>query len=86
MLSKLTIPLHVYPGKSALLDSEFAAVDATLAVMFVNTNQWKQEEEMAIKAFEFKDSVGENEKLRISYIYYKYVTGEMDNAISTLKL
>ncbi|MEJ7700654.1 MAG: tetratricopeptide repeat protein [Pyrinomonadaceae bacterium] len=72
--------------KALEFDSEFAAAYAALAVIYANTNQWKQAKENATKAFELKDSVGENEKLRVSYFYYKYVTGEMDKAISTLEL
>jgi eukaryotic-like serine/threonine-protein kinase len=55
-------------------------------VIYVNTNQWKLAKENAAKAFELKDSVGEHEKLRISFFYYGIVTGEMDKAISTLEL
>ncbi len=72
--------------KALEFDSEFAVVYAALAVIYANTNQWKQAKENAVKAFELKDSVGENEKLRLSYFYYKLVTGEMDKAISTLEL
>jgi tetratricopeptide (TPR) repeat protein len=72
--------------KALEFDSEFASVYAALAVIYANANQWKLAKENAVKAFELKDSVGENEKLRISYFYYKYVTGEMDKAISTLEL
>ncbi|MGI8849355.1 MAG: protein kinase domain-containing protein [Pyrinomonadaceae bacterium] len=72
--------------KALEFDSEFATAYTALAVIYANTNQWKQAKEYAIKAFELKDSVGENEKLRVSYFYYKFVTGEMDKAISTLEL
>ena len=57
-----------------------------MAIIYANTNQWKLAKENATKAFELKDSVGEQEKLRVSYFYYKYVTGEMDKAIATLEL
>ncbi len=67
-------------------DSEFAIVYSSLAVMYANTNQWKLEAEMATKAFELRETVGEAEKLRISYFYYKYVTGEMEKAIVALEL
>jgi tetratricopeptide (TPR) repeat protein len=72
--------------KALEFDSEFAAAYAALAVIYANTNQWKQAKENATKAFELKDSVGENEKLRISDFYYSFVTGEMDKRISTLEL
>lgn len=72
--------------KALEFDAEFASVYAALAVIYANSHQWKLAKENAVKAFKLKDSVGENEKLRISYFYYKYVTGEMDKAISTLEL
>jgi Tfp pilus assembly protein PilF len=72
--------------KALEFDSEYAAVYAALAVIYANTNQLKLANENATKAYELKDSVGENEKLRVSYFYYKFVTGEMDKAISTLEL
>lgn len=72
--------------KALEFDSEFANVHTGLAVIYANTNQWKLAKENAKKAFELRDSVSENEKLRISYYYYKIVTGEIDKAISTLEL
>jgi tetratricopeptide (TPR) repeat protein len=72
--------------KALEFDSGFAYVYTALAVIYANTNQWKQAKEIATKAFELKDSVGEGEKLRISYFYYSFVTGEMDKAINTLEL
>jgi serine/threonine protein kinase/Flp pilus assembly protein TadD len=72
--------------KALEFDAEFAAAYMELVVIYANTNQWKLAKENAVKAFELKDSVGEDEKLRISYFYYKIVTGEMDKAISTLEL
>jgi serine/threonine protein kinase/predicted Zn-dependent protease len=72
--------------KALEFDAEFASVYAALSVIYANAHQGKLAKENAVKAFELKDSVGENEKLRISYFYYKYVTGEMDKAISTLEL
>jgi Flp pilus assembly protein TadD len=67
-------------------DAEFAAAYAALAVIYANTNQWELARENAAKAFELKDSVGEGEKLRISFFYYHFATGEMDKASSTLEL
>ncbi|MBX7172839.1 MAG: protein kinase [Pyrinomonadaceae bacterium] len=81
-------PLEGIPffHKALEFDPDFAIVYTGLAVVYANTNQWKLASEMATKAFDLKDSVGESEKLRISYFYYKYVTGEMDKAISTLEV
>jgi eukaryotic-like serine/threonine-protein kinase len=72
--------------KALEYDSGFAYVYSGLAVIYANTNQWKLAKENAIKAFELKDAVGEYEKLRISFFYYSFVTGEMDKAINTLEL
>jgi len=77
------IPFH---QKALEFDSEFASAYTSLAVIYANTNQWKPAKENATKSFELKDSVGEQEKLRISFFYYSLVTGEMDKAISTLEL
>jgi serine/threonine protein kinase/Tfp pilus assembly protein PilF len=77
------IPFH---QKALEFDSEFAAAYTSLAVIYANTNQWKLAKENATKAFELKDSVGEQEKLRFSCFYYVFVAGEMDKAISTLEL
>ena len=72
--------------KALEYDAEFANVYAALAVIYANTKQWKPAKEYAAKAFELKDSVGEYEKLRVSFFYYSYVTGEMDKSISTLEI
>ncbi len=72
--------------KALEFDSGFATAYTGLAVIYYNTNQWKLAKAHATKAFELKDSVGEYEKLRISFFYYSLVTGEMDKAISTLQV
>lgn len=72
--------------KALEFDSEFAYAYTSLAVVYANTNQWKLAKDNATKAFELRESVGEHEKLRNTYFYYKFVTGEIDKAISTLEL
>jgi tetratricopeptide (TPR) repeat protein len=72
--------------KSLEFDPGFATAYAALAVIYCNTKQWKLAAEMATKAFELRDSVGEAEKLRISFFYYKDTMGEIDKAITTLEL
>lgn len=67
-------------------DSEFASVYSGLATIYANTGRWKQAAEATEKAYALKDSVSENEKLRITYFYHKFVTGEIDKAIDTLDL
>lgn len=72
--------------KALEYDPGLAYAYAGLAVIYANTNQWKLAKEMATKAFELKDSVGELEKLRITYFYYSFVTGELGKAIDTVDL
>ena len=47
--------------KALEYDPGFAQVYMSLAVIYGNTNQWKWAREMASKAFELRDSVGEHE-------------------------
>ncbi len=72
--------------KALEFDPGFAYAYTGLAVIYANTNQWKLAAETVTKAFELRDSVGEVDKLRISFFYYRFVTGEMDKAIGTLEL
>src|SRR5262249_19730736 len=68
------------------LDPNFASAYAALAVQYNNTGQPKLAAEYHEKAFALRDRVTELEKLRITYFYYAYVTGEVDKAIEVLEL
>jgi tetratricopeptide (TPR) repeat protein len=68
------------------LDPNFAYAYGGLAVQYNNTAQPKLAAEYAEKAFALRDRVSELEKLRISYFYYAYVTGEVDKYIEVLEL
>ena len=68
------------------LDPNFAYAYGALAVQYTNTGQPKLAAEYAEKAFALRDRVSELEKLRISYFYYAYVTGEVDKYIEVLEL
>jgi eukaryotic-like serine/threonine-protein kinase len=68
------------------LDPNFAYAYGLLAVQYTNTGQPKLAAEYAEKAFALRDRVSELEKLRISYFYYTYVTGEVDKYIEVLEL
>jgi tetratricopeptide (TPR) repeat protein len=68
------------------LDPNFAYAYASLAVQYNNTNQPKLAAEYAEKAFALRDRVSELEKLRISYFYHSFVTGETDKSIEVLEL
>lgn len=72
--------------KALEFDPEFAPAYLSLAAIYHNTNQWNLAKENSVKAFELKNKVGEADKLRISYFYYNFVTGEMDKAVPTLEL
>ncbi|NNE67429.1 MAG: protein kinase [Pyrinomonadaceae bacterium] len=72
--------------KALEYDPNFASVYSGLAVIYANTNQWKMAAEMIEKAYALRDTVSENEKLRIIYFYFKLVTGEIDKAIDTLEV
>jgi tetratricopeptide (TPR) repeat protein len=68
------------------LDPNFAYAYASLAVQYANTNQPKLAAEYAEKAFALRDRVSELEKLRISYFYHSFVSGEIDKQIEVLEL
>ncbi|MEO8073776.1 MAG: serine/threonine-protein kinase, partial [Acidobacteriota bacterium] len=72
--------------KALEIDPKFSSVFIGLAVIYANTGQWKLAAEMAVKAFDLSGTASENEKLRITFFYYTFVTGEMDKAIDTLEL
>ena len=68
------------------LDPNFAYAYASLAVQYNNTNQPKLGTEYAEKAFALRDRVSELEKLRITYFYHSYLTGEIDKQIEVLAM
>ena len=72
--------------KALEFDETFASVYMGLAAIYANTNQRELAAEMIVKAYDLRDTVSENEELRIDYLYYKYVTGEIDKTIDTLNL
>ncbi len=72
--------------KKALdIDPKFAQAYVSLAATYGNTDQWKLASEMMMRAYELRDAVSENEKLRITYFYFLYVTGELEKAIEALE-
>jgi len=68
------------------MDPKFVSAYLGVAVIYYNTNQAKLAAEMISKAYELRDTVSENERLRTMYFYYKLVTGEVEKAIDTLEL
>jgi tetratricopeptide (TPR) repeat protein len=72
--------------KALEIDPNFATAYSALSVFYANTNQWNLAREMASKAYELRETVSENEKLRINVFYYNFVTGEMDKSLENLQL
>lgn len=68
------------------IEPNFASAWLKLGIQHNNTNQPGLAAEYMEKAFALRDRVSEYEKLRISFFYYNYGTGEMDKAIGTQEL
>ena len=68
------------------IDPKFVSAYLGVAVIYYNTNQAKLAADMITKAYELRETVSENERLRTMYFYYKLVTGEVEKAIDTLEL
>ncbi len=67
------------------LDPNFAMAYARIGVHYVNDEQLETAKEYVQKAYDLRDRVSEREKLYIAEKYYSYITGEIDQAIETLK-
>jgi serine/threonine protein kinase/tetratricopeptide (TPR) repeat protein len=68
------------------IDPDFAYAWSLLSVMHGFTGRPGQAAEYAGKAYALKERVGEYEKLRITYWYHVYVTGDLDKVIEVLML
>lgn len=68
------------------IDPNFATAYTSLGICYANSGQLKLAAEMILKAYELRETTSELEKFRISYFYYKHVTGEIDKAIDALEL
>ncbi len=67
------------------LDPNFSLAYQALAVAYRNTGQPQLSRQYAEKAFALCDRVTELERLRITYLYHRTVTGELDRALETLE-
>ena len=67
------------------LDPNFAMAYARIGVHYVNQDQLEAAKQYVQKAYDLRDRVSERERLYISEKYYSYITGEIDQAIETLK-
>ncbi|MBV9223246.1 MAG: protein kinase [Acidobacteriaceae bacterium] len=72
--------------KAVELDPGFAYAYSDLATAYRNTRHTTTAAQYAAKAYALRDRVSERERLRITSLYYEYVTGEIDKNIETLKL
>jgi eukaryotic-like serine/threonine-protein kinase len=67
-------------------DPEFAIAYCQLAIMYWVTERPGLAAEYAKKSHELKDRAGEIEKFRITHMYHRIVTGDLNKAIEVLRL
>ncbi|MEZ5426270.1 MAG: protein kinase [Pyrinomonadaceae bacterium] len=72
--------------KTVEIDPGFAYAYVGLASNYGNINQWKHAAKFARRAYELRNSVSELERLRITFFYHVFVTGEIEKLIETLEL
>jgi len=68
------------------LDPNFAMAYMGLGLNHYNLRERRPAEGYLEKAYALRDRVSEWERLRITYLYYQRVTGEIDKTIETLNL
>ncbi len=68
------------------LDPNFAVAYASLAIEYGNLGQASLSAENVKKAYALRDRVSEHEKYRIAALYYKHVTGELEQATQVYEL
>jgi serine/threonine protein kinase/tetratricopeptide (TPR) repeat protein len=62
-------------------DANFALAWSSLAISYSNARQPGLAAECAAKAYALRDRVSEDERVRVTVLYYQFVTGELDKAI-----
>ena len=67
------------------LDPNFAMAYARVGVHYVNQEQIETAKQYVQKAYDLRDRVSERERLYIEEKYHSYITGDIDQAIETLK-
>jgi eukaryotic-like serine/threonine-protein kinase len=77
------IPLY---KRATELDPNFAYAYSGLAVQYSNNGQPKLAAEYVEKAFALRERASELEKLRISFFYYSFATGEVEKCVEALEL
>jgi tetratricopeptide (TPR) repeat protein len=68
------------------LDPNFAMAYSGLAVEYSNMGQASLSAEYGKKAYDLRDRVSDREKYRISALYFRHVTGEMEKATEAYEL
>ena len=68
------------------LDHEFASAYAMLSTVYGSLGEWRRSEEYARLAYVLRNRVSERERLFITYQYHDRVTGNQEEAASTLEL
>src|SRR5215510_5043277 len=67
------------------LDPNFAMAYARMGVSYINQEQLETAKPYLQKSYDLRDRVSERERLYITEKYYNYITGEIDQAVETLK-
>ena len=75
------IPLY---RRAIGLDQRFAIAHARLATCFNNLREYEAARSAAEKAYEYRDRASEREKLFVEWNYFGAVTGQIDDAATTL--
>lgn len=85
---QLSLELQAIPPlrRAVEIDPEFAAAYLQLAFAYGNLGDATQASEGFKKAFDLRDRVSEQERLRISSTYYGEVSGELNKAIEACQL
>ena len=68
------------------LDHEFASAYAMLSTVYGSLGEWRRSEEYARLAYVLRSRVSERERLFITYQYHDRVTGNQEEAASTLEI
>jgi eukaryotic-like serine/threonine-protein kinase len=75
-----------FEKRATELDSNFAYAYSCLSVQYRDVNQLGLAGEYAAKAYALRERVSEFERLRLTYRYHLLVTGDMNQALETLRL
>ncbi|MFZ0751645.1 MAG: hypothetical protein WAM70_19955, partial [Pyrinomonadaceae bacterium] len=72
--------------KAIGIDQRFAIAHARLATCYNNLREYEAARAAAEKAYEYRDRASEREKLFVEWNYFGAVTGEIDDAATTLEV